>query len=115
MSVTAKVQHTWLDDGNERFDESMRQDSSAWLVVMYRPIDDLRLRLRARYLFEDIEHNDYMEQSIWVYAEAAYWMERTFRVKLRYEVFKWLDDRESTAQREPDPAHWLRLELEYRF
>ncbi|MBW2703531.1 MAG: helix-hairpin-helix domain-containing protein, partial [Deltaproteobacteria bacterium] len=52
MSVTAKLQHTWLDDGGDDFLDKMRQDSSAWLVVMYRPIQDLRLRLRARYKFE---------------------------------------------------------------
>ncbi|MBN2498978.1 MAG: helix-hairpin-helix domain-containing protein [Deltaproteobacteria bacterium] len=114
--ITAKYQHTWLDDGGPRFGDSMRQDVSAWLVVMYKPIEGLRLRLRGRYLFEDIEHNDYMEQSLWIYAEAAYWViPRTIRAKLRYEVFSWLDDRESTDTREPNPAHWIRMELEYKF
>ena len=26
-----------------------------------------------------------------------------------------LDDRASTQERDPNPAHWLRLELQYRF
>lgn len=115
LTVTAKLQHRWLDDGSNRYDDAMRQDSAAWLVLMYKPIEGLRLRARMRYLFEAIEHDDYREHSLWTYLEAAYWVERIFRVKLRYEVFAWLDDRDSTRERNPNPAHWLRLELEYRF
>ncbi len=113
LAITGKYQHRWLDDAG--FDDGFRQDMSGWLVVMYKPIADLRLRLRLRYLFEDIDHNDRLEQSLWMYCEAAYWVERILRVKLRYELFAWLDDRASTAARNPNPAHWLRLELEVRF
>lgn len=115
LTITAKYQHRWLDDGSDRYDKSFRQDMAAWLTVMYKPMDELRLRMRLRYLFEGIEHNDYLEQSIWAYMEAAYWYQKTFRVKLRYELYSWLDDRESTSSRYPNPAHWIRLELEYRF
>ncbi len=115
LSVTAKYQHRWLDDGNDRYDSSFRQDMAGWLTVMYKPDADIRLRMRMRYLFEAIDDNSYLEQSIWTYVEAAYWYERTFRIKLRYEFFSWLDDRKSTASRYPNPANWIRLELEYRF
>jgi hypothetical protein len=113
LTVTAKYQHRWLDDKD--YADHFRQDVSAWLVVMYWPIEDLRLRFRLRYLFEDIETNDSLEQSVWAYLEATWRYERALRVKLRYEMYKWLDDRSNTAIRDPDPAHWVRLELEYRF
>ncbi|MBW1809962.1 MAG: hypothetical protein JRJ87_17325 [Deltaproteobacteria bacterium] len=115
LSVTVKYQHRWLDDGGPAFDGGFRQDMAGWLVVMYKPIPDLSLRARVRYLYEAISDNGYLEQSVWFYLEAAYWYERIFRVKLRYEMYAWTDDRDSSAARNPNPAHWLRLELEYRF
>jgi hypothetical protein len=89
--------------------------SESQLVVMYKPIEGLRLRARMRYLFEATSVDDYLEESLWFYLEAAYWYKRDFRVKLRYELYSWLDERASTQDRDPNPAHWLRLELEYRF
>jgi hypothetical protein len=115
LSITAKYQHRWLDDGRDTYDESFRQDMAGWLVIAYRPIKELQLRARVRYLFEALSDNEYLEQSIWFYLEAAYWYQRDFQVKLRYGMFAWLDDRASTQERDPNPAHWLRLELEYRF
>ncbi len=41
--------------------------------------------------------------------------QRAFRVKPRYEMYTWIDKRASGQQYDPHPAHWLRLELEYRF
>jgi hypothetical protein len=115
LTVTAKYQHRWLDDGRDDFNNKFRKDMAAWLVVMYKPIEGLRLRARMRYLFEAVSLNDYLEESLWLYLEAAYWYRRDLRIKLRYEVFSWLDDRASSEERDPNPAHWLRLELEYRF
>ncbi|MFC1654264.1 helix-hairpin-helix domain-containing protein [Myxococcota bacterium] len=115
LTVTAKYQHRWLDDGRDDFDNKFRQDMAAWLVVMFKPIEGLRLRARMRYLFEAVSLDDYLEESLWLYLEAAYWYKRDIRVKLRYEMFSWLDDRSSSQDRDPNPAHWLRLELEYRF
>jgi len=115
LGVTAKYQHAWVDDGGTHYPDSRRQDISAWVTAMYKPIDGVRLRLRVRYLNEGIAENDYLEQSVWAYLEGAYWYERYFGVKLRYEVYAIVDERDSTRQRSPNPAHWLRLELEYRF
>lgn len=115
LALTLKYQHRFLDDGRASFADKMRQDMALWLVVMYKPIDELRLRARLRYLNEAISEDDYLEQSIWFYLEAAYRYAKDFRVKLRYEMYSWLDDRASTDARNPNPAHWLRLELEYRF
>ncbi|HUU01903.1 MAG TPA: helix-hairpin-helix domain-containing protein [Myxococcota bacterium] len=115
LSLTLKYQHRFLDDGRASFADSMRQDMALWLVVMYRPTDAIRLRARLRYLNEAISEGDYLEQSVWFYLEAAYRYAKDFRVKLRYELYAWIDDRSSTVARDPNPAHWLRLELEYRF
>lgn len=115
VSITAKYQHRWLDDGKTAFDDKFRQDLSAWLQVSYNPIDKLQLRARVRYLYEDIFDNGYLEQSIWGYVQVGYWFQRMFGFKLRYEIYAWLDDRTSTSDRFPNPAHWLRAELEYRF
>ena len=115
MAITLKYEHRLLDDARDTFDSSLRQDSAAWFTVSYKPRTDIRLQGRVKYQFEDLSDNAYKEQSVWAYLEGQYQYERDFRIKLRYEVFSWLDDRESTAERVPNPAHWLRLELEYRF
>jgi hypothetical protein len=113
LSVSAQVQHEWLDDA--RYPDRMRQDVSGWLSVNSWPTGSLRLRARMRYLFEDISDNQYLEQSLWAYVDAAYRYHKDYRVRLRYDIFVWLDDRESTASRSPAPEHWLWLELETRF
>lgn len=120
VTLTGAYQHRFVDDssssgGVDRFPHSFRQDATAWLLAMVKPIPSLRLRARIRYRFEDIQHNDYLEQSLWVYVEAAYLFKRLFRVKARVEVLEYLDRRESTTQRVPNPEVWARLELEYRF
>jgi hypothetical protein len=122
LSLTAYGMVRFVDDDNSRFENSsgealpkFRKDFSAWFLVMYKPIKDLRLRARVRYRFEDIEHNDYLEQSIWTYLEASWWYKRTFRIKGRVEVLHYLDRRSSSLIRSPNPEFWARLELEYRF
>ncbi len=52
---------------------------------------------------------------MWFFLEGAYWIAKTFRIKVRYELYSWLDERSSTAERQPNPAHWLRAELEVLF
>jgi hypothetical protein len=115
MSLTARYQHRFVDDGRADFATSFRQDSSAWLTWMYKPVENLRLRLRVRYLFEDLTTDRYLEHSVWGYVELSYMHAKTFGFKARYEVYALLDNRDASLQRNPNPAHWLRLELEYRF
>ena len=115
LALTVKYQHRFLDDGRSNYDDKMRQDSSLWLVMNWWATDSLRLRVRLRYLNEALDAGDYLEQSLWAYLEGLWKLDRTLRVKLRYEIYAWLDDRTSTRERNPNPAHWLRLELEARF
>lgn len=113
VSISTQYQHEWLDD--TPYDDRLRQDASAYLIVSTQPIDGLRLRARGRYRFEDISDNTRLEQSMWSYVDVSYDIVRHFLVRLRYDLVVWLDDRTSTATRIPSPEHWLRLELMGKF
>jgi hypothetical protein len=93
----------------------LRQDSAATLIVRAQPIPGLRLTARVRYLFEDIANPKYYEHSLWTYLSVSYTIKRLFLLGLRYDLYMWLDERESTPDRVPNPEHRLRLELEARF
>jgi hypothetical protein len=102
--------------------EDFRKDLVSYLWVTFRPLESLRLRLRLRYLNEDIHESGKGEDSLWWFVEAAWGFEKTFRAKFRAELYTLLDERESTQQRQASfrlgghPSDlWLRLELEYRF
>jgi Helix-hairpin-helix motif len=113
LSIIAQYQHEFIDDVS--IDTRLRQDALATLIVRAAPISSLRLSARLRYLFEDIQDNTYLEQSVWAYFDASYIIKRMFLIRLRYDVFQWVDERDSTASRVPNPEHRLRLELEARF
>ena len=112
-SFTAQYQHEFLTDGH--YDNKYRQDVSAYLIGTAHPTDDLRLRGRVRYLIEDVSDDTYLEESVWGYADVSYRVRARDRVRLRYDVYVYLDDRMSTAERTPSPEHWLWLEYESRF
>ena len=115
MSLSLKYQHRFLDDGDSRYTEKMRQDLSLWAIFGWWISQDFKLGARVRYLNEALDAADYLEDSLWFYAEALWRLPKTFAVKLRYEFYQWLDERDSTVRRQPNPAHWLRLELEAFF
>ncbi len=161
VTITPRYQHRWIDDVtfNRRLnlDENvldtpaeitgrLRQDAQVWLTVAYTPIDDLRLRARARYLNEayqvqeerpeqvrdaddvdmdgdtseyittgELESNDYLEHSLWTYLDVSYLIKKTFLIRLRYDLYAWLDNRDSTQARRPNPENRLFLQLEARF
>jgi hypothetical protein len=112
-AFTAQYQHELLTDGH--YDNKYRQDASVALIGTARPMDDLRLRGRVRYLQEDISDDMYLEESVWGYADVSYRVRARDRVRLRYDVYVYLDDRDSTEERVPSPEHWLWLEYESRF
>jgi len=94
---------------------SYRQDISAWLTMIARPIDALRLRGRVRYQNWAIKDNTYLEHSLWTYADAGYLIRKRFLIQLRYDLYVWLDRRPSTLTRIPSPEHRLMATLEARF
>ncbi|MCB9567130.1 MAG: hypothetical protein H6710_07965 [Myxococcales bacterium] len=113
VTITPRYQHRFIDDS--RYTGKFRQDSQAWITVNARPLDPMRLRLRMRYLFQDISDNTYLEQSLWTYLSAGYLFKKLFLVQVRYDVYAWLDARASTQARIPSPENRVFLELEGRF
>jgi len=113
LTAPLSYQHRWLDD--PKYDDRFRQDNRVWLETRYRPLDYLRLRARIRYLNEALDNDHYMEDSLWTYLEVAYLPSKELEGSLRYDVYQFLDQRDSSLTREPNPEHSLRLELKTRF
>ena len=114
-SLLAQYRHEWLDDGSSDFDTSLRQDVSAFVSFRANPIDPLRVVVRARFLFEDLQNRDRMEQSLWYYLDVSYRFPSRLSLGVRYDVYHYLDTRASSEARSPNPAHWGRIELQQRF
>lgn len=113
VSVTGQYQHELGTD--MRYPDRLRQDISASLIGVARPADRLRLRARVRYLFDDISDNTYLEQSVWGYLTTSWRLRDRDWLRVRYDVYVYLDERESTQTRVPSPEHWLWLEYQSRF
>ncbi len=108
-SLVAQYQHEYLVDLD-------RQDASATLIGTVRPWEWLRSRARVRYLFEDIDNEETsLEESVWGYVDTGVRVRTRDWVRVRYDVYLYLDDRMSTVERVPSPEHWLWLEYESRF
>jgi len=80
-----------------------------------RPVDIFRIRLRVRYDFEDISDNHRFPQALWAYLDAALTLRQRDMLRLRYDLRVFLDRRESTLARVPNPEHWLWLEYVFRY
>jgi hypothetical protein len=113
LQLTFQLQHQLLDDA--RYPDEFRQDLSGWLIALYRPQPRLRLRGRVRYLNEDISDNTYLEQSLWVTADASIGLRAKDQLRIRGDAYVYLDDRMSTSEREPSPELWLWLEYLAKF
>jgi hypothetical protein len=108
-SMVAQYQHEYLADLD-------RQDASATLIGTLRPWDWLRSRARVRYLFEGIDNEETaLEESIWGYLDTGVRVRPRDWLRVRYDMYLYLDDRMSTEERVPSPEHWLWLEYESRF
>jgi hypothetical protein len=94
---------------------SLRHDINAFLLVVAQPTDALRLRARVRWYWDDIADNARLEHSVWAYLEARYEIRRWAIPSLRYDVYTYLDRRDSTLVRRPNPEHWIRFQFESRF
>lgn len=106
-----------IDADLERFlrRNRLRQDINAFLMVTAKPTDALRLRGRVRWFWEDIADNSRFEHSVWAYVEARYQIRRWAIPSIRYDVYAYLDGRDSTFDRNPNPEHWIRFQFESRF
>lgn len=92
-----------------------RQDSQAWLTINTRPIDPLRLRARIRWMSMDNSSNKLLEQSLWNYFDIAYVIKKSVMLQFRYDLYIWLDKRETTLARIPSPENRFMVSIEGRF
>jgi hypothetical protein len=113
LTVSGQLQHRWLGDslGNQR----LQRDIAAVLNLTIRPVDLLRLRIRVRYDFEDISDSHRLPQALWAYVDAAVTLREHDMLRIRYDFRVFLDRRESTLTRVPNPEHWLWLEYIFRY
>jgi hypothetical protein len=113
FTVSAQVQHRWV--GVTLGGVHLQQDIAAIASLAARPVDLLRLRLRMRYDFEDIFDNHRLPQVLWTYLDASLALRERDVLRLRYDLRLFLDRRESTVARVPNPEHWLWVEYVFRY
>ena len=114
LNTTLQAQHDWVDDPIKH-PTKYRHDVSAWLVGLYKPTKEIRVRVRGRYRFEDIFDNTYLEQTLAMYTDVSMKVRRRDTVRVRFDANFFLDDRASTAVRSPNPelSVWLGYEARY--
>jgi hypothetical protein len=111
--VSAQAQDRYLDD--PAYPDTFRQDLSAWLALSWWPASELRLYARARFVDESVDDPRAGEESLWSYVEASWRPAPAFLTRFRYDNRIFLDERDSTLGRRPNPEHWFRVEVESRF
>jgi hypothetical protein len=113
VSVAAQFKHAWNEIGLAA--RGVQQDIAAVLSLAAQPHDLLRLRLRLRYDFEDIWSNHRLPQTVRGYLDAALTLRERDLLRIRYDLRAFLDERDSTSARAPNPEHWIWLEYTFRY
>ena len=112
LAFAIQYQHEWLKQVDRG---GPRQDMTALVELATRPTELFRLRLRIRYDFEDILDNQRHVQALWGYVETMIALRDRGTLRLRYDSRVFLDGRPSTLTRQPNPEHWLSIELAFAF
>lgn len=110
MSATLQVEHQLLDDNTQmELVNKFRQDLAIWAVGYYRPGPQTRARVRVRFLDEAIHDNTYQERSIAGLVDVTQRVRERDSVRVRIDTKFWLDKRDSTLDRVPNPelSLWL--------
>jgi len=115
IALSLQIQHRRLDASIATSTSRRQSDLAAVLDLTARPIDRLRLRVRLRYDVEDLLDNHRLPQTLWGYVDAALTVRERDVLRLRYDIRAYLDERESTLRRVPNPEHWLGLEYVFRY
>lgn len=97
LTLATQAWLTWHDD--TRYKESFERDLQLWGEVAWQPADWLQLRLRSRYLNQDLADIAHHETNLWTYLDAALLLPARVRLALRYDLVVWLDERSSTIGR----------------
>lgn len=111
--LLAQGYFSWTDD--VRYKDRFRNDVMVFAEGRTTLFDVLHLRLKTRWLFQDISDNTYLEQSWWTFLEAQVYAARGTQVGVRYDVLVWLDQRTTTLTRVPNPEHRFLLDLRWMF
>lgn len=112
LTISSQYQHEWVELAVAG---KPRRDMAALFHVTSRPVDRLRVRTRVRYDFEDVGNNRRFAHVLWSYLEVAVVLRAEDTLRVRYDFRVFLDRRESTLVRTPNPEHWLWLEYVFRF
>ncbi len=113
--LSAAVLGTFVLKDDIRYKDRFMQGVGAAFELRSQPTDWLQLKLRSRYLNEDISDNTYLEHSLWTYLQATFIAGRNFRVSLRYDLIAYLQERASFVGRIPSPEHRVYLDLRAGF
>lgn len=113
LALSGQFRHRWVGSGLKG--QGLQQDIAAILNITTRPTDILRLRLRVRYDFEDLWNNHRLPQTLWTYLDTTLTVRARDMLRLRYDFRMFLDRRESTVTRVPNPEHWLWVEYVFRY
>jgi hypothetical protein len=111
LRYTGLIQHQLVDDPTIS-DTSFRQDLSGWVIINWVPQSNVRVRARARYLDEAFRDDLKLETSLSTLLDVAVRIRKKDTVRVRGDAKFYLDDRESTLAREPNPElqFWLTYE-----
>lgn len=112
-TVSLQMQYRSYD---AKLSNARRQhDLAVVLDVTARPARVFRMRLRLRYDYEDLADNHRLPQTLWSYLDVTLTVRERDALRARYDVRAYLDERESTLLRAPNPEHWLWLEYVFRY
>ena len=113
--LAGAIQGSFVMKDDPRYKDRFMQDVNASIEVRAQPTDFLLIKLRSRYLNEDISDNTYLEHSVWTYLQATYIAARNLRFSLRYDLNVYLDQRSTYLIKVPSPEHRVYLDLKAGF
>lgn len=104
-----------LQDDRLNHPDGFRQDVTAWLAATYKVSDLVRLRGRIRFLDQDVTDNTKLERSLWTYGEVAVKVRKKDTLRVRADLYQWLDQRTTTLERTPSPEvrFWAQYEAKF--
>jgi len=113
LNGTVMFEHQLLDDPTLSTTD-FRHDVAGWLILNWAPAQNFRLRARARYLDEAFGDDTKLETSLSTVVDAAIKVRTKDTMHVRVDNKFWLDNRQSTLDRTPNPELQVWLSYEAR-
>jgi hypothetical protein len=102
----------WLSlVSDAKYLDRFRIDAMAWVELRSTPSAALAVRLRTRWLDQDLADALTSAQSLWTSLEATWRPTSALSVTVRSDLVAWLDRRPSTLSRQPNPELRFLLEV----